>query len=83
MDEKFVVYKRSKQDIIDNLSQEKYYKVENSYDYLTSMPIYSFSNERILDLEEKHAKITEKIKNLKSKNIKALLIDDILEIKKV
>lgn len=82
MDEKFVVYKRSKQDIIANLSQEKYYKVDDSYDYLTSMPIYSFSNERILDLEEKHAKITEKIKNLKSKNIKALLIDDILEIKK-
>lgn len=82
MDEEFVVYKRSKQDIIANLSQEKYYKVENSYDYLTSMPIYSFSNEKILDLEEKHSKITEKIKNLKSKNIKALLIDDILEIKK-
>lgn len=82
MDEKFVVYKRSKQDIVANLSQEKYYKVDDSYDYLVSMPIYSFSNEKILDLEEKHARITEKIKNLKNKNIKALLIDDILEIKK-
>jgi DNA topoisomerase-2 len=75
-----VVFKKKK-DILDaELSKRDYIRINGTYDYLTSMPIYVLTFEKIKDLEEKHLTIIEKIKDLEGKTVKRMLFDDIRNI---
>ena len=53
---KIKISNKSKQEIIEILRKEKLYliKDEPEYDYLTRMPIYSFSKEKVDDLNKKY-----------------------------
>jgi DNA topoisomerase-2 len=77
----FEIYRRSKKDITKDLEEKKYSKYEDSFDYLTSMPIYSFSSEKIQELEEKSKKLKTQIKELEGKTILRLLSDDLKTLK--
>jgi DNA gyrase/topoisomerase IV subunit B len=81
MNEEFLIYKRPKKAITDELEFKKYSKVNSNFDYLTSLPIYSFTSEKIEDLQNKKDKISEKIKNLEGKTPISLLAEDIKNIK--
>jgi len=79
----FEIYKRKKQDIIKDLETKKYYKCKDSnYDYLISLPIYSFTIEKISEYNEKIQKIQKSIIELENKTSKDILIDDIEKITK-
>ena len=60
MDDKIVVYKKSKQQIIDVLSKEEYITIDDSYNYLTNMNISSFNKENL----ETMVKTIEEISSL-------------------
>lgn len=77
----FVVYRRSKKDINADLETKDYSKHEGSFDYLTGMPIYSFTNEKIEELEEKSKKLKKQIEELEGKTILRLLSDDLKSLK--
>lgn len=77
----FVVYRRSKKEINANLEEKKYSKYEGTFDYLTSMPIYSFTNEKIQELEEKSKNLKTQIQTLEGKTILRLLSDDLKSLK--
>jgi len=81
MNEEFLIYKRPKKEIIDELEFKKYSKVSGNFDYLVSLPIYSFTSEKIEDLQSKKAKISEKVKKLEGKTPISLLAEDIKNIK--
>lgn len=75
-----VVYKQKKEKIIEMLVEKKYEKVDSSYDYLLSLPIYSFTLEKINELKTKHQKNKQDLEEVKNKTEKAMLLDDIKEI---
>jgi len=77
IDGKLVVYKKSKKELDVILNNGKYLKIENSYNYLTSMPIYSFTKEKIEELNTKINNISAKLTDITNKNNKNILSDDL------
>lgn len=76
-----VVYRRSKKEIIEDLTSKKYFACDGSYDYLTGLPIYSFTTEKIQELEEKSKNLKNQITELQSKTILRLLSEDLKSLK--
>lgn len=77
MDSSLVVYKKSKAELDKMLTKEKYDAVNGSYNYLTSMPIYSFTKEKLEELYNKHNNVNTKLKQVKSRTNKQMLADDL------
>lgn len=66
LNNKIVIYKQKKDDIINKLVEYSYPKLENdTYDYLTNMQLFSLTYEKIEELEKKY-----KEKNLELEKIK-------------
>lgn len=80
MDEKIIIYRRTKGDIINTLEKRGYSKIDNSYDYLTNMYIYSFSKEKLDDFYKNLKEVEEKNKIIKSKSKKDILLEDLEKI---
>lgn len=73
---KLVIYKKSKDDIVKLLKEREYDPIPD-YNYLISMPIYSFTKEKIEEINTKINDISEYYNDIKNKNEKDLLIDDL------
>ena len=50
MDEKIVIYKNTKKNIIEELIKLEYKKIDGSFNYLINMPLYNFTIEKIQEL---------------------------------
>jgi DNA topoisomerase-2 len=76
---KIKISNKSKQDIINILKKEKLYliKDEPEYEYLTRMPIYSFSKEKVEDLNRKYNDKKNEYNLLKNKTINQLWLADL------
>lgn len=76
---KIKISNKSKQDIINILKKEKLYliKDEPEYEYLTRMPIYSFSKEKVEDLNRKYNDKKNEFNLLKNKTINQLWLADL------
>lgn len=99
IDGKLVVYKRAKIDICKDLKKSKYptqaelgkvisqsddENVKNGdYDYLISMPIYSFTKERIEKLKKEVTHYEEQINELEGKTKVNLWEEDLEKLEKV
>jgi len=79
---KLVIFKKKKKDIEELLAERKYPKlVDNSFNYLTSMPIYTFSYEKILELKRLREDKAIELETLSNKTNKDLWVDDLVEFK--
>lgn len=76
------IMKQSKESIITQLENKKYYKVEHSYDYLIMMPVISLTRERIDKLQTDINVKTNELKELENKTEKDLWIEDLNKLKK-
>lgn len=83
MNSELVIYKKSKDEIETILKTFKYNKNEGSYNYLISMPIYSFTKEKLEDLYQKYDNIKNKHDDIKNKNNKQILLEDLKVLKKL
>jgi DNA topoisomerase-2 len=74
LDDKIVVYRKKRDDIIAQLIKKKYPVLDNDqkYEYLLSLPIHSFTYEKIEELKEKITNKEEEIATLDSKDEKEL-----------
>jgi DNA topoisomerase II len=72
-----IVYKKSKNELNDILLKKSYNQIDDTYNYLISMPIYSFTNEKLDDLYKKKNTLEYNLKEIQNKNIKTLLIEDL------
>jgi len=72
----------SKEKIIQVLKKEKFYLIENEqeYEYLIRMPIYSFSKEKISDLDLRYTNKNNQYNKLKKTNINDLWLYDLEKI---
>ena len=72
----------SKEKIIQVLKKEKFYLIENEpeYEYLIRMPIYSFSKEKISELDLRYNNKNNQFNKLKKTNINDLWLNDLEKI---
>ena len=75
------IIKKRKSEIIDQVEKRKYFKVEDSYDYLLRMPIYSLSLDKIDELTTKIDNLKESHTQLSSTSEHTLWITDLGELK--
>ncbi len=69
---KLDINNKSKQVIFQLLITKKYLKLDDSYDYLLNMPLYSLTSERLLDLSERQQKKKDELDFVNSKTDKQL-----------
>lgn len=75
-----IINKKSKNDIIILLNQREYITIENNYDYLLNMPIYSLTLEKIEKLESQVIEKTNELNYYLSKSNKELWKLDLIEL---
>lgn len=77
-----IVSNKSKTDIEKQLVKLKIKKINNDYEYLLKMSIYSLTKEKIEELKEILSQNKKKIEELQLKSEKDLWIEDLEELKK-
>jgi DNA topoisomerase-2 len=81
MENKLVVYRKSKDELEKMLLSSGYQKVTD-YSYLTSMPIYSFTKEKLSDLNKRFDSVKELYDTTNIKSSTQILSEDLSEISK-
>ena len=76
-----VVYKKSKITIEEELETRKYYKSDDSFDYLLRLPVYSFTIEKLKPLEQSIISIEKLLKEINGKTEKNIFLEDIQQFK--
>jgi DNA topoisomerase-2 len=82
LDNKLKVNNVPKQEIVLSIEKLKFDKIDDSYDYLLRMPIYSLTKEVFLKLKEDFGKKKEEIKILEDTDVKDMYLEDLSELKK-
>ena len=82
LDEKLKVNGVSKAVIIEGIEEMGLEKIDDSYDYLLRMPIYSLTKELFEKLKEDFTEKKSEIKKLEETDPKDMYIDDLNELKK-
>lgn len=82
IDEKLKVNNVAKSKIIEGIELLKLEKIDDSYDYLLRMPIYSLTKEMYEKLKEDFVSKKEEIKKMEETDPKDMYIDDLSELKK-
>ena len=82
IDKKLVVNNVKKEVIIKWLDENKFEKIDDSYNYLLNMPIYSLTNERYMELMKNAKDKKEELDLIKEKEPKEMYLLDLNELKK-
>lgn len=80
VNEDLVLFKRKKNEIVEDINKMELYKVENSYDYLLSMPGLSFTEEKIETLNKEYKKKKEEYNLIRKTTVKDLWNSDLEKI---
>ena len=82
IDKKITINNTPKDKIVSWLSKNGYKLIDDSYNYLLSMPIYSLTKERYEELLQKAKTKEEQIMEFMKKGIKEMYLEDLYELKK-
>uniref|UniRef100_A0A6C0E1U2 DNA topoisomerase (ATP-hydrolyzing) n=1 Tax=viral metagenome TaxID=1070528 RepID=A0A6C0E1U2_9ZZZZ len=77
------INRKSKEYIIKVLEERKYYKIEESFDYLINLPIISLTNEKIKVLKDQVTTKEKMLAEIKNKTEKDLWLDDLAVLNKL
>jgi DNA topoisomerase-2 len=80
MDDTITIYKKSKQQIIDILTKREYLKIEESYNYLSSMNIASFNKENLENMNINTNDIKKSLHTAINTSNKEFFINDLRKI---
>lgn len=82
VNDKLIINKKKIETINNELEKMNYYKINNSYDYLLSIPAYSFTKEKY-DYYQKLAKeYEEELNAFKNMSVNELWINELKELQK-
>jgi len=82
LEDKIVINRKKRDEIVEQLVRKKYPQQNNDkYEYLLSMPIHSFTYEKIEDMKDKITNKEEEINLLESKTEKELWVDELEEFR--
>ena len=82
IDKKLVVNNVKKEVIIKWLDENKFEKIDDSYNYLLNMPIYSLTNEKYMELMKNAKDKKDELDLIKKKEPKEMYLTDLNELKK-
>ena len=82
LDGKIIVNNKSKDEIVTQIESIGLEQIDNSYDYLLRMPIYSLTKEMFEKLKEDFSSKKEEIEKLKLVDPKDLYLSDLSDLKK-
>lgn len=82
LDEKIIINNRKKDEIIIDIVNNSIEMIDDSYDYLLRMPIYSLTMEIFEKLKDDFKSKKEEIEKIKLLNIKDMYLEDLNELKK-
>ena len=77
IEDKIQVFRQKKEFIIKQLIDKKYYKIENSFNYLIDMQISSFTEETLQELTTKQKELDKYFNKIKSFTLKDFWIQDL------
>ena len=83
LDDTIDLRKKKSSEIAQLLSNKEYDKYENSYNYLTKMPMDSLNEENVNKLKNEHDRINEKLQELLGKTITQMYIEELEELEKI
>ena len=69
-----------KEELIEELEKLKFLKIEDSYDYLLKMPIYSLTFEKIEELKQAIEELENKIVDLKNSTAEQIWLNDLKKL---
>jgi len=72
----------TKDNIISQMDVLKMMKIDDSYDYLLNMSIYSLTKEKIIELKEQYEKKKVELEEIKNTEITKMWLSDLKELKK-
>jgi DNA topoisomerase-2 len=76
--EEIVVFKKKKEVLISELNYLNFDKIDNSYDYLLKMHIYSLTEEDMNKLEKDFKKAKQELKNTNETSVQDMWLNDLL-----
>jgi DNA topoisomerase-2 len=79
---KLKVNNQPKNDIINFLDKYGFNKINNNYDYLLSMPIYSLTMEKVKELDNKYKLMVDELNKIKNTTEGKMWLGDLKELKK-
>ena len=82
LDGKIIVNNKSKDEIVTQIESIGLEQIDNSYDYLLRMPIYSLTKEMFEKLKEDFSSKKEEIEKLKLVDPKDMYLSDLSDLKK-
>jgi DNA topoisomerase-2 len=82
LDGKIIVNNKSKDEIVTQIESISIEMIDDSYDYLLRMPIYSLTKEMFEKLKADFTSKKEEIEKLKLVDPKDMYIEDLSELKK-
>jgi len=82
LDEKLKINNVVKSEIINQIETMNLDKIDDSYDYLLRMPIYSLTRELFEKLKEDFTNKKLEIVEVEAKEVKEMYLDDLTELKK-
>jgi len=82
LEDRIVINRKKREEIVTQLIKKKYPNMgDEKYDYLLTMPIHSFTYEKIEELKEKIANKETEMESLDSKSEKELWCDELEEFR--
>lgn len=77
------VFRVPKKEVEEQLTNQEFPKIDDSYSYLLDMKIYHLTEEQIIKLEKELANMKARLDDLKSKTYKDIWKEDISEVEKL
>ena len=82
LEDRIIINRKKRDEIVTQLVKKKYPNMgDDKYEYLLTMPIHSFTHEKIEELQEKINNKETDMKNLDSKSEKELWVEELDEFK--
>lgn len=81
MENKIDIYRKAKKEIEKILKESGFDTIDSSYNYLSSMPIFSFTKENMDSLESKKATVETFLVDIKRKTVKDISLEDLETLK--
>lgn len=82
IDGNILINNKSKKNIVDQIDKiDGIVKVDDNYDYLLRMPLYSLTKEKLIEIKDKIKSIKSDISEYKKRSLEDLWLEDIVEFK--
>lgn len=82
LDEKLIIQKRKKDDIINDIKTNSFETINDSYDYLLNMPLWNLTKEKWDNINETVKKKEDELKKLIETSIEEMWTKDLTNLKK-